>query len=177
MLDGVPPSISPNIANHIGVAGQHAQTATVNAAASHDDNGDGDGALRSTTAISGFIGGGTLSLVGGGNGGDNHANHRAGQLETRVNCVNNGKHSVEIVEVKSAKGKKKKTCGNVYFGAFRGKRDANGHREVCGENYIHIDRFFLVAMPILFGVFNVIYWTSYGAHFILSANSDPLPKY
>ena len=38
----------------------------------------------------------------------------------------------------------------------------------CGENYIKADRFFLVAMPCLFLVFNVVYWLSYGSHLILS---------
>ena len=36
-----------------------------------------------------------------------------------------------------------------------------------GENYIRVDRFFLIAMPLLFLVFNVVYWFSYGSHFIL----------
>ena len=38
----------------------------------------------------------------------------------------------------------------------------------CGDNYIHADRFFLVAMPVLFLVFNIIYWMSYGSQFILA---------
>jgi len=38
----------------------------------------------------------------------------------------------------------------------------------CGENYIKADRFFLVAMPCLFLVFNVIYWLSFGSHLILT---------
>ena len=39
-------------------------------------------------------------------------------------------------------------------------------KERCGENYINADRFFLIAMPFLFLVFNVIYWLSYGSQFI-----------
>ena len=39
-------------------------------------------------------------------------------------------------------------------------------KERCGENFINADRFFLIAMPFLFLVFNVIYWLSYGTQFI-----------
>ena len=39
-------------------------------------------------------------------------------------------------------------------------------KEHCGDNYINADRFFLLAMPFLFLVFNVIYWLSYGSQFI-----------
>lgn len=46
----------------------------------------------------------------------------------------------------------------------------------CGENYIHVDRFFLVAMPMLFLVFNVVYWMSYGAHFFLEEEVE-MEKY
>ena len=42
----------------------------------------------------------------------------------------------------------------------------------CGENYIHVDRFFLVAMPLLFLIFNIVYWFAYGSHFILNSLSD-----
>ena len=44
--------------------------------------------------------------------------------------------------------------------------------DFCGENYINVDRFFLVAMPLLFLVFNVVYWLAYGSNFILSASDD-----
>ncbi len=44
--------------------------------------------------------------------------------------------------------------------------------DFCGENYINVDRFFLVAMPCLFLVFNVVYWFAYGSNFILSASDD-----
>ena len=44
--------------------------------------------------------------------------------------------------------------------------------DLCGENYIHVDRFFLVAMPLLFLIFNIVYWFAYGSHFILSQNDD-----
>jgi len=38
-------------------------------------------------------------------------------------------------------------------------------KEGCGPNYINADRFFLVAMPILFLIFNIIYWIGYGSQF------------
>ena len=41
--------------------------------------------------------------------------------------------------------------------------------DFCGENYINVDRFFLVAMPLLFLVFNIVYWLAYGHHFILQS--------
>jgi len=44
--------------------------------------------------------------------------------------------------------------------------------DFCGENYINVDRFFLVAMPCLFLVFNVVYWFAYGSNFILSSSDD-----
>ena len=42
-----------------------------------------------------------------------------------------------------------------------------------GENYIRVDRFFLIAMPLLFLVFNIVYWLSYGSHFILRKTDQP----
>lgn len=36
----------------------------------------------------------------------------------------------------------------------------------CGENFVEADRFFLIAMPFLFIVFNVIYWLSFGSHLL-----------
>jgi hypothetical protein len=54
------------------------------------------------------------------------------------------------------------------------------NQRICGENYIHVDRFFLVAMPFLFFVFNVVYWLSYGSHFFLEptdADEEDLEVY
>ena len=42
-------------------------------------------------------------------------------------------------------------------------------KPTCGENYIRADRFFLLAMPFLFFMFNVIYWLSFGSHLILTS--------
>ena len=44
--------------------------------------------------------------------------------------------------------------------------------EFCGENYINVDRFFLVAMPLLFLVFNVVYWFAYGSHYFISQSEE-----
>ena len=44
--------------------------------------------------------------------------------------------------------------------------------EFCGENYINVDRFFLVAMPLLFLVFNVVYWFAYGSHYFISTSEE-----
>ena len=41
-------------------------------------------------------------------------------------------------------------------------------KPVCGKDYIKTDRFFLVAMPCLFFVFNAAYWLSFGSHLILT---------
>ena len=49
-------------------------------------------------------------------------------------------------------------------------------RDICGENYINVDRFFLVAMPILFLIFNLVYWLYFGGHLLL-ADSTPREKY
>ena len=46
--------------------------------------------------------------------------------------------------------------------------EENEKWDMCGENYIHVDRFFLVAMPLLFLIFNIVYWLAYGSHFILN---------
>ena len=46
------------------------------------------------------------------------------------------------------------------------------NQRICGENYIHVDRIFLVAMPFLFRVFNVVYWLYFGNHFFLEQESD-----
>ena len=46
------------------------------------------------------------------------------------------------------------------------------NQRICGETYIHVDRFFLVAMPFLFLVFNVVYWLYFGNHFFLEQESD-----
>ena len=40
--------------------------------------------------------------------------------------------------------------------------------DYCGDNYINADRFFLVASPVIFFIFNIIYWMSYGSQFILA---------
>lgn len=58
----------------------------------------------------------------------------------------------------------------------RGRRGTFAGRDICGENYINVDRFFLVAMPILFLIFNVVYWLWYGGHLLL-ADSTPREKY
>ena len=41
-------------------------------------------------------------------------------------------------------------------------------KDYCGDNYIHADRFFLVASPCIFLIFNIIYWLSYGSQFYLA---------
>ena len=46
-------------------------------------------------------------------------------------------------------------------------------KEFCGPNYITADRFFLVAMPLSFLVFNIVYWLSYGSQFIWSGEGGP----
>ncbi|XP_071746375.1 acetylcholine-gated chloride channel subunit acc-3 isoform X2 [Lepeophtheirus salmonis] len=38
-----------------------------------------------------------------------------------------------------------------------------------GNNYINVDRFFLVVMPFLFLIFNVGYWLYYGQHYLLNS--------
>ena len=50
------------------------------------------------------------------------------------------------------------------------------HQRVCGENYINVDRFFLVAMPILFLIFNVAYWLYFGGHLLIQ-EAGPIEKY
>jgi len=57
------------------------------------------------------------------------------------------------------------------------ERRRKRRRDLCGENYIHVDRFFLVAMPLLFLVFNIIYWTSYGRHFFAATQADKPETY
>ena len=42
-------------------------------------------------------------------------------------------------------------------------------RNICGENYIKVDRLFLILSPILFLIFNCIYWLSYCSHYIIEA--------
>ena len=42
-------------------------------------------------------------------------------------------------------------------------------RAFCdGDNYFHTDRFFLVASPVVFLIFNIVYWMSYGSQFYLA---------
>ena len=41
-------------------------------------------------------------------------------------------------------------------------------KNYCGDNYINADRFFLVASPLIFLVFNIVYWMSYGSQFYLA---------
>ena len=41
-------------------------------------------------------------------------------------------------------------------------------KDYCGDNYIHADRFFLVASPCVFLIFNIVYWMSYGSQFYLA---------
>ena len=42
-------------------------------------------------------------------------------------------------------------------------------QQTCGDNYINADRFFLVLSPILFLIFNLFYWFTYGSQYILDA--------
>lgn len=39
-------------------------------------------------------------------------------------------------------------------------------KNLCGDNYIVADRLFLILSPILFLIFNVIYWFSYCSNYI-----------
>jgi hypothetical protein len=43
-------------------------------------------------------------------------------------------------------------------------------KDCCGPNHINAARFFLVAMPFLFLIFNIVYWLSYGPQYILPEN-------
>ena len=36
-----------------------------------------------------------------------------------------------------------------------------GRQVMCGDNFIRVDRLFLVLSPILFLIFNIFYWLSY----------------
>lgn len=49
--------------------------------------------------------------------------------------------------------------------------------DVCGDNYVHVDRFFLVAMPMLFLAFNIVYWMSYGSHFFIEKEEEKEDNY
>ena len=45
----------------------------------------------------------------------------------------------------------------------------SGKKAFCGgDNYFHTDRFFLVASPVVFLIFNIVYWMSYGSQFYLA---------
>ena len=57
------------------------------------------------------------------------------------------------------------------------RKDGNTHKDpkisgtktFCGgDNYFHTDRFFLVASPVVFLIFNIVYWMSYGSQFYLA---------
>lgn len=47
-------------------------------------------------------------------------------------------------------------------------KDRAPKKDYCGDNYIHADRFFLVASPVVFLIFNIVYWMSYGSQFYLA---------
>lgn len=55
---------------------------------------------------------------------------------------------------------------NGLNGSLEGIQLEEIKKNKCGNNFIKADRFFLVAMPFLFLVFNVIYWLSFGSHLI-----------
>ena len=55
--------------------------------------------------------------------------------------------------------------------ARENRKDTNSShkRSFCdGDNYFHTDRFFLVASPVVFLIFNIVYWMSYGSQFYLA---------
>jgi len=45
------------------------------------------------------------------------------------------------------------------------KPSLDGLRPEMSANYVHVDRAFLIAMPVLFLVFNITYWATFGSHF------------
>lgn len=69
---------------------------------------------------------------------------------------------------------------NLFDNSNNDGNDGGGSKRridvIRGDNYIHIDRFFLGAMPILFLIFNIVYWLFYGSHFFLTSN-QPTEKY
>ena len=68
-----------------------------------------------------------------------------------------------------------KGTGSIF--GTRGLRRRDRRGDLCGEDYLHVDRFFLVAMPMLFLAFNVVYWTSYGRHFLFATQGEPPERY
>ena len=74
-------------------------------------------------------------------------------------AANGFEHDVELDTLK----KNEKLFENDTPTAPKRKKD-----DYCGENYINADRFFMVASPMIFLVFNIVYWVSYGSQFYLA---------
>ena len=47
-------------------------------------------------------------------------------------------------------------------------------KNFCGNNYINVDRLFLVVSPFLFLIFNGVYWLSYGTNLFWAMESPIL---
>ena len=81
-------------------------------------------------------------------------------ISLNSNLAANGfEHDVELDTLK----KNEKLFENDTTTQTKRKKD-----DYCGENYINADRFFMVASPMIFLVFNIVYWVSYGSQFYLA---------
>jgi hypothetical protein len=47
-------------------------------------------------------------------------------------------------------------------------------KNFCGNNYINVDRLFIVVSPFLFLIFNGVYWLSYGSNLFWAMESPIL---
>ena len=54
-----------------------------------------------------------------------------------------------------------RTEPGTHGGAEERRERRQARQVMCGDNYIRVDRLFLVLSPILFLIFNIFYWLSY----------------
>ena len=54
-----------------------------------------------------------------------------------------------------------RTEPGTHGGPEERKERRQDRQVMCGDNYIRVDRLFLVLSPILFLIFNIFYWLSY----------------
>ena len=108
----------------------------------------------------------------------NHLNYQLGGYDDYASATTG--RSVRIFSGEAAQQPQQQPPRN----SLRSTASTSSHRQkvfnrrerVCGENYINVDRFFLVAMPILFLIFNVAYWLYFGGHLLIQ-EAGPIEKY
>ena len=67
----------------------------------------------------------------------------------------------QVLHEKQRQGERWRLVTNNIFSVDKSSETVKHKANLCGDNYIKADRLFLVLSPILFLIFNCVYWLSY----------------